>query len=183
MGPLRLLGSWPSLATAVSLVRGRVTWEAVQKDARHFLSSMGRWRPLSLWGPGGTEPLILFTTWCPSSVVFIVGCLGMRPGLGVQLLVCQADGSCSSSRGTSRSPWLAFQGYAGGAAGRSLGPQLPCASCLSFYPSFSVSVLAACQPCTPVWELDMPTPRTWVSLPPHGCWTCSQSPQDRAVPL
>lgn len=160
-----------------------MTYKAVQKDASRFLRSMGRWRHLSLWGPGGTETLILFTTWCPSSVALTVGCLGMRPGLGVQLLACQAGGSCRSSPGTSLSPWLAFQGYAGGAAGRSLGPQLPSASCFSFCSSFSVSVLAACQPCTPVWELDMLTPRTWVSLPPHGRWAGSQSPQGRAVPV
>lgn len=118
---------------------------------------------LDLWTGGGTchcrdrEALSLWPCSPPAvpAAALTVGCLGMRPGLGVQLLVCQAGGCCRSSPGTSRSPWLAFQGYAGGAAGRSLGPQLPSASCLRFCSSFSVSVLAACQPCIPVWELDI----------------------------
>lgn len=40
--------------------------KAVQKEARHFLRSIGRWRHLSLWGPGGSEPVTLFTTWLSS---------------------------------------------------------------------------------------------------------------------
>lgn len=160
--------------------RGVCDMQCCLERGRHFLRSVGRWKHLSLWRPGDTEPLILFTTWVSQQS----GPYNwMRPGLGVQLLVCQAGNSCRPSPGTSRSLWLACQGYAGGAAGRSLGPQLPSASCLSFCSSFSVSVLAACQPCTPVWELDIPTPRTWPSLPPHGHWTCSQSPQGHTVPL
>lgn len=61
---------------------GRVTRKAVQKDGRHFLRSMGRWRHLSLWGLGGTEPLVLSTPCCPGSVALTIGCLGMSPGPG-----------------------------------------------------------------------------------------------------
>lgn len=79
------LGSWPSLATAASLVLGRVTCKAVQKEARHFLRSVGRWSHLSLWGPGGTEPLTLFTSWvsscwCVRQVAYAGLLLGL-PGL------------------------------------------------------------------------------------------------------
>lgn len=152
-----------------------MTGQVVRKDVGHFLRKIHS----QMEGP------VVLGTWrhcaagvCPSSLALAVGRQGMT-WAWVPSYWCVRQLAPVGLR-TSGSLWLASQGYARGAAGRPLGPQLPSASCPSFCFSFSVSVLAACQPCTPVWELNMPAPRSWASLPPHGRGTCPKGP---AVPL
>lgn len=150
------------------------------EKSQAFSEICGRWRHLSLWGPGGTETLTLFTTW-----------VSQQCGTDSWMSRHEAWAWCPAVGVSGR--WLLqvfswdFQVSLDGLSGicrrsRRKVSWTPAPVC--FLLQLLLFLLCFRSGCTPVWELDIPTPRTWASLPPpHGCWSCSQSPQGHVVPL